>query len=390
MGASPGCMRTSVNPDGELRVGSCQCVRPQLHGVSFVRPTCFGPVFVSTKFNKCTEDLLRMVSNGYSHEIDIKASMPRYNLQGTGRLPEHAERLDVPAYGLRITDAVVKLFAIRGMDATAQQLECLIPERRLNRVVQEKFANKYSEKLIAALEGCPPMDATGIRNHQAAIERLKNFARELGQLSPDTEYAQSLSAWRAFVQGFLVNESWKQHLGVSWEDLLHAKDVLKNFGFDEDVAEGLLQENAVALNWLSKALTCYSLPGSLSDIVNLAFAMTNTKVTAGVPVAEDQIIAVLTSLRKEIENGNSALWTPSVFIQDAELDDMLCWLLLQHVSSEQGKKLEVYIQLPLLEAGDSRTDALNAVHSNYQRFCRQVFRDPDSSNTDAILLAYTH
>merc|ERR1719512_63712 len=127
----------------------------------------------------------------------------------------------------------------------------------------------------------------------------------------------------------------------------------------------------------------------MADIVNLAFAMTDTKVSAGVAVAEDQVLAVLTQFRANLESGNPVSWTPTVLIQDAELDDMASWLLLQHLSSQQGKKLEVYLQLPLLEAGDSRADALNAVHSRYQRSCRQVFRDSDSSNIDAII-AYSH
>merc|ERR1719330_2059324 len=101
--------------------------------------------------------------------------MPRFNLKGTGQVPAHAEQFDVPAYGLRITDAVVELFKIRGMERTAQKLGCRIPERRLNLVIKEKFSNKYSEKLIAALEASPPQDAIRLRNHQAATERLKNF-----------------------------------------------------------------------------------------------------------------------------------------------------------------------------------------------------------------------
>merc|ERR1719270_2126830 len=113
--------------------------------------------------------------------------------------------------------------------------------------------------------------------------------------------------------------------------------------------------------------------------------MTNTQAPAGVAVAEDEIIAVLARLRQNIESSDRALWTPAVFVQDAELDDMACWLLLQHVSSQQGKKLDVYIQLPQLDAGDSRADALNAVQSRYQPKCMHVFRDPDSSNTDPIL-----
>merc|ERR1712151_527960 len=123
---------------------------------------------------------------------------------------------------------------------------------------------------IAAVEGSAPQDAKRLRDHQAATQRLKDFARELGELSPDTEHARSLSAWRAFVQRFVVNEGW--------EGLLKNTEVLRNFGFEGDVIEGLLGENTVALNWLSKALTCFSLPGSMSDIVNLAFAMTSMRL----------------------------------------------------------------------------------------------------------------
>merc|ERR1712113_314256 len=110
----------------------------------------------------------------------------------------------------------------------------------------------------------------------------------------------------------------------------------------------------------------------MADIVNLAFAMKSIRRTADVAFAEDQIIAVLTSFRQQIEDGDPQLWTPKVLIQDAELDDMACWLVLQHVLSRQGSRssqLEVYLQLPSLEANDSRAGALNAVQDRYKASC---------------------
>jgi len=276
---------------------------------------------------------------------------------------------------LKVTNAVVELFTIRGMDTIVQKLGCPIPKRCLNLVIQDKFANKYTEKLITALEGSMPQDEAKLRQYQEGIDQIKKFSHELGQLSPDTEHAQSWPAWKAFVQKFLVSDKW--------EDALKNTEVLRNFGFDDDVSKGLMEENSVALNWLSKALTCYSLPGSMADVVNLAYAMTETNAPTGV-VTEEQIVPVLTKFRTDLENG-TAKWKPTVLIHDAELDDMACWLLLEHVSSKQGKKLSVYLQLPELEAGDAKAAALNAVASKYKPSCTQVYRDPDSSNTDAIL-----
>merc|ERR1719336_3601677 len=113
--------------------------------------------------------------------------------------------------------------------------------------------------------------------------------------------------------------------------------------------------------------------------------MTNTKVQAGEKVDEEKIIAVLKDLGKKIGNPKEQLWRPTVFIHDGELDDVSCWILLKHMSSQQKTTLSVHLQLPSLEAGDEKAKALDAVHTKFERVCKQVFRDKDSSNTDAIL-----
>merc|ERR1719221_972035 len=131
-------------------MGSCQCTRAvdveAVKGcakfaqagreeyeeqMKFMRQAPPLLVFVSSQFNKCTEELLKTISDDHSHQITVKASMPRFNLKGTGILPKHVERFDVPAYGLKITDAVVQLFTVRGMDNIAQGLGCHFPKRRL-------------------------------------------------------------------------------------------------------------------------------------------------------------------------------------------------------------------------------------------------------------------
>merc|ERR1719336_2628002 len=102
--------------------------------------------------------------------------------------------------------------------------------------------------------------------------------------------------------------------------------------------------------------------------------MTNTKVQAGEKVDEEKIIAVLKDLGKKIDNPKEQLWRPTVFIHDGELDDVSCWILLQHMTSQQNATLSVYLQLPGLEASDEKAEALDALHAKCERVCDKVFR----------------
>merc|ERR1711920_19099 len=89
---------------------------------------------------------------------------------------------------------------------------------------------------------------------------------------------ESVSDWETFVN---------KHAKPGWQAKLHFDHLLDNFGFEKEASDLLrktefTKENGEKVSfeqhsfrWLSKAFGAYGPEGSLTDVVNLTFAMTD-------------------------------------------------------------------------------------------------------------------
>jgi len=95
-------------------------------------------------------------------------------------------------------------------------------------------------------------------------------------------------------------------------------------------------------------------------------------------------------LKERLQDGEfTGLWIPTHLVIDAETDDALSWLILEHIHRKQGTNLHVLIQLPL----DSKCDGLAAAFECIADCCISnitVFRDKDSSNGRAVESTWLH
>merc|ERR1712087_335083 len=95
--------------------------------------------------------------------------------------------------------------------------------------------------------------------------------------------------------------------------------------------------------------------------------------------SESYIIKTLKEFSNILSEGNTdSLWIPTHLVHDAESDDMLCWLLLEHILRVRGLYVKVLIQLPSDEHVNEIARKLAGMpHTN-------VIRDVDSQNVKAI------
>eukprot|EP00966_Prymnesium_polylepis_P208392 4827608-Prymnesium_polylepis.1 len=72
-----------------------------------------------------------------------------------------------------------------------------------------------------------------------------------------------------------------------------------------------------------------------------------------------QIAQVIDTTGRKILAGDfTDLWIPTHVVHDAETDDMLSWLLLEHVHLQLGTELQVLVQLPDDPEFDCVADAM--------------------------------
>merc|ERR1712096_314443 len=107
----------------------------------------------------------------------------------------------------------------------------------------------------------------------------------------------------------------------------------------------------LSFRWLAKVMTAYAPEGCLTDVANLVFAMTNGLLNRDVTIDKtEQIIADrILKFGRDIDEGNlDRFWIPTHYIQDAESDDFLAWLLLERVHKLKGTgtRLQVLIMFP--------------------------------------------
>ena len=164
-------------------------------------------------------------------------------------------------------------------------------------------------------------------------------------------------------------------MAAGWESRLHFDHVLQNFGFDDDAAKRLRGTKhtetdpksgeettqdleTFSFRWLGKAFSGYSVKGCLTDVVNLLFAMAELYDDGKDPkeLAESEIARKLTEVVTKVNKGDfSGLWVPTHIVHDSESDDLLCWLLLEHIHKKLGSDLQVLVQFPPVRRAAART-----------------------------------
>ena len=252
-------------------------------------------------------------------------------------------------------------------------------------------------------------------SNATALANLENFVREFEQLDPAAITNQT--EWDQFVRRF-VGTGTNGNSGSGggehgrgkrarrdWTDMLDTKDVLALFGFDSRAVanirdarcEGITVESA-ALRWLSRALTAYGPSGCFGDIVNLAHAVLGHGVGLEDHVlknsetpSEDGTVAVLKRFGRVLREGadlseaataqgGRPLWVPTHLVHDAESDDIMALVALEHLHRTARTRLRVLVQLPADDAFDSLSARFKAASDHWS-----VYRDLQSRNGKAIL-----
>lgn len=195
----------------------------------------------------------------------------------------------------------------------------------------------------------------------------------------DRASVPDIASWQAFVL---------EHVPAGWESRLHFDHLLENFGFAREASDELRATQFVkedgekvtfeqhAFRWLSKAFSAYGPGGALTDVVNLAFAMSGASARG---LSDLDIAGQIDRVTSKVMAGDlQGLWVPTELFMDCEVDDCMCWTLLQYIHESRGTTLNVLAQLP----ADQELDVLEG------RWARlpgcQVWRDPESRNAKAV------
>jgi len=299
----------------------------------------------------------------------VKASLPPFNKRDCIAPPETAVAFDMPCYGARLPRAVMALFEAPAIRALAAKMDIRIPPYVLDRLAKDKMTTVLD--LVAAARQHPDCE---IPANGQAVAKVEDFVRALDGLG-DRDI-QSMNEWQEFVNAYALH---------GWQDKLHVDDLLAGtFGFDEGLARELRPRHRKALQWLSKALTAYGPKGCLTDVVNLVCAM--MCVGHGGEVKEATIIETINAFGEKLTRDDlTGLWVPTHLAHDMASDDLLCWLLLEHLHSWLGTRLRTLVQLP--PAGDPGIDHLATRITRIPACDCKVFRDPDSSNSKEVKAA---
>jgi hypothetical protein len=306
-------------------------------------------------------------------EFDIKASMPPFNNANKLEVPEVVEQINVPAFGPNIANSIMRVFSTEAMRHVAHQLGVAIPGYVLDRFIQDKMT-KVHDMIRHARE-----IAEIAEKNKDAIDGLEGFVKSLEAL--DRASVPDLASWQAFVL---------EHVPAGWESRLHFDHLLENFGFTKEASDELRRTQFVkedgekatfeqhAFRWLSKAFSAYGSKGALTDVVNLVFAMSGVSAKG---LSDLDIARKIDQVTSKVMAGNlQGLWVPTHFFMDCEVDDCLCWMLLQYTHQMAGTMLNVLAQMPT----DKELDALE------ERWVRlpgcEVWRDPDSRNAKAVMV----
>jgi hypothetical protein len=314
----------------------------------------------------------------------IKVSLPPFNAQKGVPLPAKSVEYNVATFGVRLPQVIMSLFESDDLRALSVELQIPIPRYALDSFVQKKMP-----KVMDLVRRAREMNLDSAS--QNAVARVEHFVKEFEVLK--VENLTGSADWKQFID---------KHVNAGWEDHLHFDSLLTMiFGFDEGIALQLRQhqitvtekdkETSVslehhALRWLSKAFKGYGPVGCLTDVVNLVYAIMNLQPP--LEANEQAVISVVANFQDHLRRKDLAgLWIPTHMVHDAESDDALSWLLLEHLNRLQGKKLEVLIQLP----DDTNQDGISAfLESRADSERVQVFRDSESNNGKAVSSTWNH
>ena len=273
----------------------------------------------------------------------IKVSLPPFNKRGVP-LPQGAKEVNVPVFGAAIPKEIMKCFEGKEIKEHAKELGVNIPGYKLQSFVQGKM---FKVKVLVQA-------ARDLGTCDEPADKLEAFVEAFETLTP--EEVPDPVAWKRFVE---------QHVALGWERRLHFDHVLQNFGFDDATAKKLRKTlhketdqktneetstdlETYAFRWLGKAFTGYNVTGCLTDVANLLFAMDqqhSDPKEGEANLGELEVADTLSRVVEKVTKGNLAgLWVPTHLVHDSETDDLLCWLLLEHIHRELGSELEVLVQ----------------------------------------------
>jgi len=307
-----------------------------------------------------------------SNPRSLKASLPPFNKKHAQVPYPNLVELDVPCFGIDIVNATMDLFASKDIRDLSMKLGVAIPTRSLDTFVKTKL-HKVRE-LVNAARARDDSD----RNSEA-IERLDGFVSAFEALTPSD--VTSWEQWDCFVAKHVVRQDWHAHL--------HFEHVLSNFGFEPETAaelgkqqyqdeDKLVTLEQYSLRWLSKALSAYRVPATLSDVVNLVFAMLQSEASTEASIANH-----IRDFAQRVENREwKCMWIPDCLVFDGEVDDTLTWLLLKYVHTCRGEPRKPYVlaQLPK----DIGKEPLRKVMRLLKKHNVRVFVDPESRNGKSV------
>lgn len=309
----------------------------------------------------------------------VKASTPPFNIRLNVDLPQGSVELNIATFGVKLPRVIMKLFEGTDIMEISTIYGIPIPKYAMDTFVQKKMP-KVLDLVTEARKPELEFDDADLK----AVEKLESFSKAFGKLN-----GKAISGPAEF-QTFV-----EQYVAPGWEDHLHFDSVLiKNFGFSQSASEKLRNtkikvidkdvESEVslehhALRWLTKAFKGYGPVGCLTDVVNLVYAMLSMPQPA--EASEEAAMDAVSKFQEKLDQRKfDDLWIPTHLAHDAESDDSLTWLLLEHLHKLQGTRLEVLIQLP---AEEKLNDVCDLLKSYKDKFV-QVFRDQDSSNGKAV------
>lgn len=110
-----------------------------------------------------------------------------------------------------------------------------------------------------------------------------------------------------------------------------------------------------------------------------------------VDVSQRALVGTLTQFGGMLKSGDAAqqlcnrnIWVPTHLVHDAESDDTLAWLMLEHVRRLLGlPQLQTVVQLPedpVFDKGEEHFLSKGSI----------VFRDADSENAEAVAKNIRH
>ena len=196
--------------------------------------------------------------------------------------------------------------------------------------------------------------------------------------------------WDAFVDAHVCNPG-------AWESKLHFDTILTDcFGFEAKTAAEIratLHEaktlEQYSVRWLSSALSAFGPEGCLGDVVNLAVSMSHSEEPSD--VSQQSVVRILNNLGDTLKDADAAqllrsrnLWIPTHLVHDAETDDSLTWLMLEHVRRLLAlPPLQTVVQLPENRAFDD-------AEAHFVSKGGTVFRDDCSWNGEAVAKNLAH